>query len=231
MLSYCVSLKRVNFGMLDFSSVEDFSFMFYNCHNLKKINVSNFNTKKSKTFQSMFEGCFRLKKVDISLFNSSKCENIDSMFCNCLKIKEIDMLNWNMCNIKKIIDMKHLFYKCGNLNIIKMCTNFNSGKGCFIDYIDENAFKNIDKINKINNNNNNSEKQLEEIGKIMAATLLVDLPALIKLHLFDDVQETGEFFWRKGSECKVFLKHLPKEWKKSEEKEYHSYKQHGCIII
>jgi hypothetical protein len=64
----------------------------------------------------------------------------------------------------------------------------------------------------------------------MAATLLVDLPALIKLHLFDGVPETGEFFWRKGSECKVFLNHLPKEWKKSEEKEYHSYKQHGCII-
>jgi surface protein len=212
--------------MLDFSSVEDFSFMFYNCHNLKKINVSNFNTKKSKTFQSMFEGCFRLKKVDVSLFNSSKCENIDSMFCNCLNIKEIDMLNWNMSNIKKIIDMNYLFYKCGNLKNIKMCTNFNSGKGCFLDYIDLNDFKNIDKID-----NKYTEKQKEEIGKIIVSSLLVNLPVSTNFHIFDCIPETGEFFWRKGSECKTLINHLPKEWKKSEEKEYYSHKQHGCIII
>ena len=142
------------------------------------------------------------------------------MFCNCKKIEEIDMLNWNMSNIKKLLDMNHLFYGCSNIKIIKMSTNFNFNTN--INYMIEN----VKDINK----NTITEEQKRELGGILLGSLEECLTQC-NCHIFSCLPEKGHFFWKIGYECKQLIQYLPKTWEKREEKELYLCKQHGCLII
>ena len=113
---------------LDFSLVDNFSYMFDRCENLIDLDVTNFNTKNSKSFIFMFNECKNLKKIDVSKFNTSKCENIRAMFQNCHSIEEIDMINWDMSNLKyenkyKENPIDGLFNGCKKLKKIKISGN------------------------------------------------------------------------------------------------------------
>jgi surface protein len=115
----CYSLKKINFGLLDFYAAKSFKKMFCECKELKELDVSKFNTQNSISFESMFEGCIKLQNLDISKFNSSKCKCISKMFKNCQNITGIDMVNWNLCNLEDT----PLFFTLKNMEL----------NNCFLD--------------------------------------------------------------------------------------------------
>ena len=201
------SLKKINFGNLDFLIASNFEEMFYGCKNLVdldvsnfntknslsfshmfegcknlvELDVSNFNTKNSFSFRSMFKGCIKLKKIDVSKFNSSKCQSIESMFFNCQNITEINMLNFNMSNIKN------------NRGIF-------SGKSEI-----ENLFCRCRKLQLIKINLNSYDIENLFIKKSYFSS------SNSNINIFEGIPEKGLFILKKRTE-NISLLHLPKNW-------------------
>ena len=46
----CLSLKYVNFGNVNTSSLKEMNFIFTSCHSLISLDLSSFNTLKTKNF-------------------------------------------------------------------------------------------------------------------------------------------------------------------------------------
>ena len=58
------NLKKIdNLSLLDTSTVEDMSYMFYNLKNVEELDLSNFNTENVKNMAYMFSGMNKLKNI------------------------------------------------------------------------------------------------------------------------------------------------------------------------
>lgn len=129
-----------DFSNLDFSSVRDWDYMFYNCANLQEIDASGFNLSEETTLMRMFgycsslssiitdgldtsnieimtrlfQGCTSLKSVDLSQWRTSKLTNFDFMFSGCSGLTSVDMSGWDLSGISNTI-MAATFNGCSSL--------------------------------------------------------------------------------------------------------------------
>ena len=138
----CSSLKSVDLGSLQTSSVVDTSYMFHGCSSLSFINVENFDTKNVTNMKFMFNGCSALSYLDLktfdtqnvtdmscmfsschditildlSSFNTEKCTNMKCMFNGMSNLRSLDLSEFNTSNVE---DMSYMFYGCSKLTTIK----------------------------------------------------------------------------------------------------------------
>ena len=94
-------------------SINDMSYMFYDCTSLKAIyNFSNFDMRKVTNMSFMFYGCSSLKYLnDFLLLKDINPENISYMFFGCKSLINLPNITlWNLQNIKN----KELIF--GNIN-------------------------------------------------------------------------------------------------------------------
>ena len=141
--------------LLDFSKVEDISYMFRGCSKIKKLNLDIFKglvnivnmeslffeckelieinglqewyTPKVTSMTNMFNGCEKLKKInDIAQFRTDNVSEFSGMFYNCKSLSELpDIRNWEMKNAKKLESM---FEKCESLVKLPDISNWNMEK-------------------------------------------------------------------------------------------------------
>ena len=99
---------------MEYNSVENMSFMFYNCQNLEKIpGISKWDTSEVKYMKGMFYQCSSLKGLpEISNWNIQNLIDISYMFYNCKGLTLSDIKKWNISNIKEKTNVcEVLFHK------------------------------------------------------------------------------------------------------------------------
>ena len=119
------NLKKIdNLSLLDTSTVEDMSYMFYNLKNVEELDLSNFNTENVKSMAYMFSGMNKLKNIDITNFNTENVADMQGMFSKLFNVKSIDFKNFDTKNVKNISEMFKDDIKLEHLDL----SNLNTSK-------------------------------------------------------------------------------------------------------
>ena len=132
-----------------YSSLNDCSYMFYNCQNIEFINLYSFNTENVTNMEYMFRGCERLENIVLKSFNTENVKDMKCMFSQCLKLKNLDLstfetknvtnmefmfkscvaltsLNLTSFDTSEVINMDFMFNNCTNLKSIELSSSFNT---------------------------------------------------------------------------------------------------------
>ena len=133
MFKGCSNLKKINFGNMDTSLVENMKGLFFQCFNrLESIDVSNFNTSLVTNMIQMFGCCHVLKSIKFSkLFNTSKVTSMSSMFIHGFKIVSLDLSHFNT---SLVTDMSNMFYECKTIKFLNL-SSFNTSKVIKMEYM------------------------------------------------------------------------------------------------
>ena len=121
---YTVKIKFYN-------SINDCSYMFYDCSNINYIDLSSFDTDNVINMSYMFKGCRNLENIDLSSFNTDNVENMECMFYYCNKLNKLDLSSFNT---KKVKNMSCVFNNCANLESINL-SSFNTENVINMDYM------------------------------------------------------------------------------------------------
>lgn len=108
-----------NLNVIDFSSNEDFSYMFNKCYVLESIDLSNFVTDNAMTFAYMFCYCQRVKTLDLSKFKTDKALSLGFMFQHCESLTELDVKHFNVSNCR---NMDNTFDDCWVIKTLDLST-------------------------------------------------------------------------------------------------------------
>ena len=117
----CENLIKVDLSLFNPLNVKDMSCMFYGCTNLIKVDFSAFNNQNVTNMSWIFYGCKNLAKVDLSSFNTQNVINMTSMFYDCKNLAKVDLSSFNTQNVTS---MDSMFYDCKNLMKIDL-SSFN----------------------------------------------------------------------------------------------------------
>ena len=150
--------KNIIIRFIEKQTIDDMSYMFYNCPSLISIhNFCNFDMSKVTNMSYMFYGCSSLKYLnDFLLLKDINPENISYMFVGCRALLNLPNISlWNLQNIKK----KELIFGNINQNIKEIYPNLYDFMNNEIDIIYK-YDKNMNKIKLfgksfVNNNKNN----------------------------------------------------------------------------
>ena len=107
----------------DYSSITDFSEMFYGSYLEEIPQLQNLDMSNVKTAESMFENCQKLKKVP--KLNTNKLVNASQMFCYCPALEEFPDMNYS--KIKNALEM---FKGCTSLKNVPNI-NFKKVEECY----------------------------------------------------------------------------------------------------
>lgn len=109
------------FEYLCTDSVDDMSYMFYDCDLLTSLDMRNFNTGSVTTMKEMFNGCVSLTELDLSSFCTQKVDNMYGMFWNCKKLTTLNLTSFDTQNVA---DMEYMFSNCPALSHIYVSSSF-----------------------------------------------------------------------------------------------------------
>ena len=152
------SNKNIIIKFIEKQTINDMSYMFYNCDSLISIhNFSNFDMSKVTNMNYMFYGCSSLKYLnDFLLLRDIKPKNISYMFFGCKALLNLPNITlWNLQNIKN----QELIFGNINENIKEIYSNLSYFMNNEIDIIYKYE-KNTNKIKLfgktfVENNKNN----------------------------------------------------------------------------
>ena len=90
MFSGCRSLDTVNLTDMDFSEVNDFSYMFFDCEYLKSLDMGAFDFSSATDVSNMFSSCYSLEQVNFedTAWGESR-PDASRMFYRCEGLHEI----------------------------------------------------------------------------------------------------------------------------------------------
>ena len=125
----------------DVSTIEDMSYMFYDCISLKYVDrMDKWDLSNVKYLTATFYGCESLDNIDhLSEWKLEKVKTVEKMFGRCVKLIDADTIV-NGWNINKKASKDGLFFKCINMTGVEGDDNGkvdleNAGK-CEYDEID-----------------------------------------------------------------------------------------------
>ena len=148
--------KHIIYVLIDISSVESLSYMFYKinslvsisftekfnttkiknmnylfsfCSSMTNINLNQFDTRNVLDMSYMFSGCPLITNLDVSNFMTKNVVNMNSMFLGCSLLTSIDLSNFNTQNV---MNMENMFYGYSNLNDIELYS-FNTDNVKYMD--------------------------------------------------------------------------------------------------
>lgn len=86
--------KKLDLSTWDVSSINDFSYFFYEC-NAKELYLNGWNVSNGEKFNNMFDysGC---ETIDISNWDMSNAKDTSNMFSCCFNLKNIDVSRWDV---------------------------------------------------------------------------------------------------------------------------------------
>ena len=101
MFYYCTKLKKIiGIENLDVSKLRCTNSMFYGCENLVELDLTNWNTISLENMSYMFYNCSNLKIIkNIENWQLPNIMDVSYMFHNCVKL-DVDLSNWDLTNIK-----------------------------------------------------------------------------------------------------------------------------------
>ena len=116
MFMNCTNLQYLTIGdaYKTVGSLNDISYMLYNCSSLQKINFNIF-TKAVTDFSSTFENCKSVKTIDLYKCDLSSAENLSSMFRGCDELTYI-LFNGNIPG--SVNNCSYTFSNCPKLKWI-----------------------------------------------------------------------------------------------------------------
>lgn len=99
-------LKNKDLTTVDYSHIEDMSFLFADCQQISSI--PPIDMSNVKTVQNMYRGCNNLKKI--GSLNMPKVKNANDMFKLCVSLEEVEEII-----APKAIDISAMFAECFEL--------------------------------------------------------------------------------------------------------------------
>ena len=142
MFSGCEKLERLNVTHFDTSNVTLMYGMFNGCSSLTELDVTYFDTSKVTRMEGMFRNCYNLTSLDLSNFNTSSARNMSGMFGECTSLTVLDISNFDtsaldgsegwlhyLSDNTKLINIDNMFYKCKNLETLKIGEKFSTLNG------------------------------------------------------------------------------------------------------
>lgn len=144
MFRECQILYTVGNGIgtnrLTFNSIEDASYMFFNCHNLNSCNIGG-NGSNLTNIASMYQNCFILNNIpNIFGYYMPNLSNGACAFCNCKNLKITGITNWNLPSLSNVYKM---YDDCVALTNIQMPNAYLPMLTSFIGFNNCNAVQNI----------------------------------------------------------------------------------------
>ena len=102
MFSRCKNLKNIiGIENLDVLKLKRANFMFDSCENLVELDLTNWNIKSLENMSYMFYNCANLKIIkNIENWQLPNINDVSYMFYNCAKL-DVNLSNWDLTNIKK----------------------------------------------------------------------------------------------------------------------------------
>lgn len=118
------TLKTIDFGNVDTSSMKSFSGAFQSLSGLEEI--IGLNTIQATNMQNMFSGCSALKTIPE--LTTNKVTSMSSMFSGCSSLTTIPLLNTS-----SVSNVSSMFQNCTNLTTVPLLnlTSVNSMSGMF----------------------------------------------------------------------------------------------------
>lgn len=101
--------------LLDFSSVTNLQFLFYDSQKLAFADVSAWDLSNNEYLGGVFYGCKAINNIDVSNWNVSNVSEIYSMFQDCSVLTSLDLSKWNLT---KPISFRQMFYGCSSLTTV-----------------------------------------------------------------------------------------------------------------
>ena len=143
----CFSLKYINFGNANTSSLKEINYLFASCHSLISLDLSSFNTKNVVNMGEAFSDCTSLISIDLSSFDTSQVLDLSYTFCNCTSLQNLNINNFNTSSVK---NMYYMFANCTSLKLLDL-SNFNTRRVLIMKSMFENCHSlislNLDKFN------------------------------------------------------------------------------------
>lgn len=202
-------------------SINDVSYMFYNCSKLTKINkTNNITFSNISNFEHIFEKCEKLVSGADSFFDLEEqpIVNVASMFAGCKKLvfenngTQSVGSDWNITALTK--DLSNMFYNCYELSGVDMSKWDISGvtdmsKMFYMDKDKNNNYK--VKLNKVNFVSD--DKKLPSISSNINIDNLFNKDfdnaygdtKHCYLYPYQTVPTTGSFTYVEGNNVKQFL--------------------------
>ena len=112
------------------SSLNNGSYMFYNCTGLNTLDTSGWNLSSLNNGSSMFQNCTGLNTLDTSGWGMNKVSSMYNMFWKCQLLSTINTSGWG--SLDKVADVSNLFRECNNLvsidlsNRLEKCTRYDN---------------------------------------------------------------------------------------------------------
>ena len=99
--NFNIKEKNLKIKLIEENTIENMSFMFYNCLLLLSVEMSKWNINKVRHLDYMFLGCSSLYNIsDISKWDTKNIVSMNSMFVECIKLNPLpDTSKWNRKNI------------------------------------------------------------------------------------------------------------------------------------
>ena len=114
MFSYDKSLQTIDFTNVKLPSyIDKMNHMFYECNKLETIiGFELLPTQYCTDMNSLFDDCYALKNIDLTKLNTRNNENFSYMFSGCWKLVK---LNLSHLSTSKGTDFSHMFDFCSEL--------------------------------------------------------------------------------------------------------------------
>ena len=119
LFSHCSRLERVDFTGVDWSELEDASYMFEYCTNLTTVIGDNWNNAEFTKIYNMFLECPSLESIDLSKLDTSRVYDFSGIFEGCSSLKNVNIKGFNTRNA---LGFYKMFKNCTSLETVDLST-------------------------------------------------------------------------------------------------------------
>ncbi len=134
--SHCENIEKINFnGLLDFSQIEKFNYMFVQCLDLEEIDFGNTTFTSLKELKNTFGDCVSLTSIKGLDFNCPMLRNMEETFLNCGYLKEID---FTKAQLPSVSHMSGTFEGCSYLKEVDL-SNASLNQLLYVDRMFKNC--------------------------------------------------------------------------------------------
>jgi len=162
-------LQQIDFGQNNFSRVQSFEGMFYDCSALTDIaGISQWDTSSATNLAYMFSGASSLTSLPISNWRTNKVRMLNYTFANCSSLVSLGVAGWNT---QSIVNLQGSFANDIGLKTLDV-TNWDTRSVENLDY----AFKGLTNLISLPVDKWNTSKLVTMVGAFAKSPKLTDLP-------------------------------------------------------
>lgn len=96
MFAYCKNFKRCIITGKNTSTIKDMCNLFYGCRSLEEVYFIDFDTSNVIEMSDSFANCESLKVVDVRCFDTSSVQDFTGLFRGCKSLKRVDLSSFRV---------------------------------------------------------------------------------------------------------------------------------------